>query len=162
VVPSPLPRTIVELEMIRCLAKAGYVVIACGGGGIPVVKDAEGNLVGVEAVIDKDFASSLLARDIGAELLLVSTGVEKVAINFHRPDQQWLDCMTVAEAKRHFADDQFDRGSMGPKIQAVIEFLEGGGSTGLITNPSNIGRALAGETGTFIVRETVPPFTFHN
>jgi carbamate kinase len=162
VVPSPLPRTIVELEMISCLAKAGYVVIACGGGGIPVVKDAEGNLVGVEAVIDKDFASSLLAREIGAELLLVSTAVEKVAINFNKPNQQWMDCMTVAEAKRHFADNQFDKGSMGPKIQAVIEFLEGGGGMGLITNPPNIGRALAGETGTFIVREGVPSFTFHN
>lgn len=162
VVPSPLPKTIVELAAINVLARSGYVVIACGGGGIPVVKDAEGNLVGVEAVIDKDFASSLLARDIGAELLLVSTAVEKVAINFHRPDQQWLDRMTVAEAKRHFADNQFDKGSMGPKIQAVIEFLEGGGWMGLITNPPNIGRALAGETGTFIVREGAPAFTFHN
>lgn len=161
VVPSPLPRTIVELEMIRCLAKAGYVVIACGGGGIPVVKDAEGDLVGVEAVIDKDFASSLLARDIGADLLLVSTAVEKVAINFNRPNQQWVDRMTVAEAKKHFADNQFDKGSMGPKIQAVIEFLEGGGRIGLITNPPNIGRALAGETGTFIVREDAPAFAFH-
>jgi len=162
VVPSPLPKTIVELAAINVLARSGYVVIACGGGGIPVVKDAEGNLVGVEAVIDKDFASSLLAREIGAELLLVSTAVEKVAINFNRPNQQWLDRMTVAEAKRHFADNQFDMGSMGPKIQAVIEFLEGGGGMGLITNPPNIGRALAGETGTFIVREGVPEFTFHN
>ena len=162
VVPSPLPKTIVELAAINVLARSGYVVIACGGGGIPVVKDAEGNLVGVEAVIDKDFASSLLAREIGAELLLVSTAVEKVAINFNKPNQQWLDRMTVAEAKRHFADNQFDMGSMGPKIQAVIEFLEGGGGMGLITNPPNIGRALAGETGTFIVREGVPAFTFHN
>jgi carbamate kinase len=162
VVPSPLPKTIVELAAINVLARSGYVVIACGGGGIPVVKDAEGNLVGVEAVIDKDFASSLLASEIGAELLLVSTAVEKVAINFNKPDQQWLDRMTVAEAKRHFADNQFDMGSMGPKIQAVIEFLEGGGGMGLITNPPNIGRALAGETGTFIVREGAPAFTFHN
>ena len=162
VVPSPLPKTIVELAAIKVLARSGFVVIACGGGGIPVVEDAEGNLTGVEAVIDKDLASSLLARGIGADLLLVSTGVEKVAINFNRPDQQWLDHLTVAEAKRHFADNQFDKGSMGPKIQAVIEFLEGGGRTGLITNPANIGRALAGETGTFIVREGVPPFTFHN
>jgi len=162
VVPSPLPKTIVELAAINVLARSGYVVIACGGGGIPVVKDAGGNLVGVEAVIDKDFASSLLAREIGAELLLVSTAVEKIAINFNRPDQQWLDRLTVAEAKRHFADNQFDKGSMGPKIQAVIEFLEGGGGMGLITNPPNIGRALAGETGTFIVREGAPAFTFHN
>ena len=162
VVPSPLPKTIIEMAAINLLARSGLVVIACGGGGIPVVEDEEGNLTGVEAVIDKDLASSLLARGIGADLLMVSTGVEKVAINFNRPDRQWLDHMTVAEAKKHFADNQFDRGSMGPKIQAVIEFLEGGGSTGLITNPPNIGRALAGETGTFIVREGVPPFTFHS
>ncbi len=152
VVPSPQPKTIVELAAINLLARAGFVVIACGGGGIPVVQDEEGNLIGVEAVIDKDLASSLLARGIGADLLLVSTGVEKVAINFNKPDRRWLDRMTVAEAKKHYADDQFDRGSMGPKIQAVIEFIEGGGQTGLITNPENIGRALAGETGTFIVK----------
>ena len=152
VVPSPQPKTIVELDAINLLARSGFVVIACGGGGIPVIQDEEGNLVGVEAVIDKDLASSLLARGIGADLLLVSTGVEKVAINFNKPDRRWLDRMTVAEAKKHYADDQFDRGSMGPKIQAVIEFIEGGGQTGLITNPENIGRALAGETGTFIVK----------
>ena len=162
VVPSPLPKTIIEMAAINLLARSGLVVIACGGGGIPVVEDEEGNLTGVEAVIDKDLASSLLARGIGADLLMVSTGVEKVAINFNRPDRQWLDRMTVAEAKKHFADNQFDKGSMGPKIQAVIEFLEGGGSTGLITNPPNIGRALAGETGTFIEREGVPPFTFQS
>jgi carbamate kinase len=151
VVPSPQPKTIVELAAINLLARAGFVVIACGGGGIPVIQDEGGNLIGVEAVIDKDLASSLLARGIGADLLLVSTGVEKVAINFNKPDRRWLDRMTVAEAKTHYADNQFDRGSMGPKIQAVIEFIEGGGQTGLITNPENIGRALAGETGTFIV-----------
>ncbi|MGQ0556572.1 MAG: carbamate kinase [Nitrospiraceae bacterium] len=152
VVPSPQPKTIVELAAINLLARAGFVVIACGGGGIPVIQDEEGNLIGVEAVIDKDLASSLLARGIGADLLLVSTGVEKVAINFNKPDRRWLDRMTVAEARKHYADNQFDRGSMGPKIQAVIEFIEGGGQTGLITNPENIGRALAGETGTFIVK----------
>ncbi len=152
VVPSPQPKTIVELDAINLLARSGFVVIACGGGGIPVVQDEEGNLVGVEAVIDKDLASSLLARGIGADLLLVSTGVEKVAINFNKPDRRWLNRMTVAEARKHYADNQFDRGSMGPKIQAVIEFIEGGGQTGLITNPENIGRALAGETGTFIVK----------
>ncbi|MGB4066982.1 MAG: carbamate kinase [Nitrospira sp.] len=152
VVPSPQPKTIVELAAINLLARAGFVVIACGGGGIPVIQDEEGNLIGVEAVIDKDLASSLLARGIGADLLLVSTGVEKVAINFNKPNRRWLERMTVAEAKKHYADNQFDRGSMGPKIQAVIEFIEGGGQTGLITNPENIGRALAGETGTFIVK----------
>ncbi|MDK2742727.1 MAG: carbamate kinase [Nitrospira sp. BO4] len=152
VVPSPLPKTIVELAAIKTLAHAGFVVIACGGGGIPVVEDDGGNLNGVEAVIDKDLASSLLARGIGADLLMVSTGVEKVAIDFNKPTQRWLDRMTVAEAKLYYADDQFDKGSMGPKIQALIEFIEGGGQTGLITNPENIGRALAGKTGTFIVK----------
>ena len=103
-------------------------------------------------MIDKDFASSLLARDLRADLLLVCTGVEKVAINFNKPTQRWLDRMTLAEARRHLDDEQFDRGSMGPKIEAVIEFLEGGGGEGLITDPPNIGRALAGATGTRMVR----------
>ena len=155
VVPSPRPKTIVELEEIRFLADAGYLVIACGGGGIPVIEDEQGDLIGVEAVIDKDFASSLLARDLAADLLLVSTGVEKVAINYNTPRQRWLDRMTLAEARQHTLDGQFDKGSMEPKIMAVIEFLEGVGGSGregLITNPPNIGRALAGATGTRIVR----------
>ena len=150
VVPSPLPRRIVELEEIQFLAHAGYLVIACGGGGVPVIEDEHGDLVGVEAVIDKDLASSLLARDMGADLLLVSTGVEKVAINFNTPQQRWLDRMTLDEARSLYAGNQFDKGSMGPKIRAMIEFLEGGGAQGLITNPQNIGRALAGKTGTHI------------
>jgi carbamate kinase len=153
VVPSPLPKRIVDLGPIKDLAHAGYLVIACGGGGIPVAEDADGTLRGVEAVIDKDLASSLLAREIGADLLLVSTGVEKVAVDFNRPGQRWLDRIDLAEARRHYADDQFDRGSMGPKIKAVIDYLEAGGKAGLITNPENIGRALKGETGTLIVRE---------
>jgi carbamate kinase len=151
VVPSPLPRAIVDREVISHLARSGYVVVAVGGGGIPVVSDAEGNRRGIEAVIDKDFASSLLAREIKADLLLVSTGVPRVAINFNKPDQRWLDRMTVSEAKRHDADDQFDRGSMGPKVRALIEFIEAGGKQGLITDPPNIGRALKGESGTYIV-----------
>lgn len=152
VVPSPLPRRIVELDEIRFLAGAGYLVIACGGGGIPVIEDTRGDLVGVEAVIDKDLASSLLARDLGADLLLVSTGVEKVAIHFNTPQQRWLDRITLEEARRLLAANHFDPGSMGPKICALIEFLEGGGAEGLVTNPPNLGRALAGETGTRIVR----------
>ena len=150
VVPSPRPKAIVELDEIRFLADAGYLVIACGGGGIPVIEDANGDLTGVEAVVDKDFASSLLARDMRADLLLVSTGVERVAVDFNTPQQKWLDRLTLAEARRLHAADQFDKGSMGPKIEAIIEYLEGGGGEGLITNPQNIGRALAGETGTRI------------
>jgi carbamate kinase len=152
VVPSPLPQRIVELDEIRFLARAGYLVIACGGGGIPVIEDERGDLAGVEAVIDKDLASSLLARDLGADLLLVSTGVEKVAINFNTPQQRWLDRITLDDARRLYAENHFDPGSMGPKIRALIEFLEGGGTEGLVTNPPNLGRALAGATGTRIVR----------
>ena len=152
VVPSPRPKRILDYQVIGHLARAGYLVIGCGGGGIPVIEDANGDISGVEAVIDKDFASSLLARSIGADLFLVSTGVERVAIDWGKPTQRWLDRMTLAEAKRHLAEDQFDRGSMGPKIEALIEFVEAGGAEGLITSPDQIGRALAGETGTRIMR----------
>ena len=152
VVPSPRPQRVVEIDAIKFLAEAGYLVIACGGGGIPVIEAENGDLVGVEAVIDKDFASSLLARDMGADLLLVSTGVEKIAIDFNTPRQRWLDRITVGELRELYAADQFDKGSMGPKVKAAIEFLEGGHGECLITNPENLGRALRGETGTRIVR----------
>ena len=150
-VASPVPKKIVDYQAINNLARAGYLVIGCGGGGIPVIEDTDGNITGVEAVIDKDLATSLLARTIGADLCVLLTGVERVAINFNKPDQRWLDRMTVSEAKRHCADDQFDRGSMGPKIRALVEFLEAGGKHGLVTNPPNIGRALAGKAGTLVV-----------
>ncbi len=152
VVPSPVPRKVIDLDVIRTLVDAGYVVIGCGGGGIPVFEDGDGNLRGVEAVIDKDRASSLLARTIAADLFMVSTGVERVAIHFNKPNQQWLDKITVSDARRYYAEDHFDKGSMGPKIHALIDYMEAGGKEGLITNPENIGRALAGETGTRIVR----------
>lgn len=151
VVPSPMPKHIVDYEVIGHLARVGYLVIGCGGGGIPVIEDTSGEIKGVEAVIDKDHAASLLARSIGADLLLVSTGVERVAIDFNKPSQRWLDRMTVNEARRYYAENQFDKGSMGPKIQALIAFVEGGGKQGLITDSPNIGRALAGETGTVIM-----------
>jgi len=151
VVPSPRPRRIIDLEVIGFLARAGHVVIGLGGGGVPVVADTTGELRGVEAVIDKDLASSLLARQVGADLLLVSTAVEKVALDFNKPSRRWLDRLSVSEAKRYYADNQFDRGSMGPKIEALVEFLEAGGQRGIITSPTNIGRALAGETGTHMV-----------
>jgi carbamate kinase len=122
-----------------------------GGGGIPVVEDGEGKLQGVAAVIDKDYASSLLATSIGAHLLLISTAVEQVALNFGKPDQRWIDRMTMAEAKQYMAEGHFAPGSMRPKIKACIWFLEKGGQEALITNPENIERALAGETGTRIV-----------
>lgn len=152
VVPSPEPVEIVEEVAIRDAVRRGWIVIAVGGGGIPVVRDEDGTLRGVAAVIDKDRASSLLATAIQADLFLISTAVEKVAINFGKPNQQWLDRMTVEEAKRYMAEGHFAKGSMLPKIQACIRFLEAGGERAIITNPENITRALRGETGTWVVR----------
>jgi carbamate kinase len=152
VVPSPLPKEIVEFDSVKALIDAGVVVIAVGGGGIPVIDVGNGEYRGTAAVIDKDFASSLLAQNIKADLFLIATAVEKVAINFGKPDQKWLDKMTLAEAKQYLAEGlHFAKGSMAPKIQAIVWFLENGGKQALITNPENIGRALKGETGTLIV-----------
>ncbi len=152
VVASPLPKEVVELESVEALIKAGVVVITVGGGGIPVIDSGDGNYIGTAAVIDKDFASSLLARLIQADLLLISTAVEKVALNFGKPDQRWIDRMTLSEAKAYLAEGtHFAKGSMAPKVQAIVWFLEAGGKQAIITNPENIGRALKGETGTWIV-----------
>jgi carbamate kinase len=152
VVASPLPVEVVELDSIQALINAGVVVITVGGGGIPVIDRGEGQYVGTAAVIDKDFASSLLARLIHADLLLISTAVEKVALDFGKPNQRWIDKMTLAEAKQYLAEGtHFAKGSMAPKIQAIIWFLENGGKQAIITNPENIGMALKGETGTWIV-----------
>jgi carbamate kinase len=153
VVPSPLPKKILELESVKLLLDAGVTVITVGGGGIPVIDPGNGQYEGTAAVIDKDFASSLLAQELGAELFLIATAVEKVAINFGKPEQKWLDKMTLAEAKQYLAEGtHFAKGSMAPKIQAIIWFLENGGKQALITSPENIGRALRGETGTWIVQ----------
>ena len=154
VVASPIPVEVVEIEAVRALIAAGVVVVTVGGGGIPVVDNGKGGCVGVAAVIDKDYASSLLSTLINADLFVISTAVEKIAINFGKPDQKWLDRMTLAEAKAYLAEGvHFAKGSMAPKIQAIINFLEAGGKEALVTNPENIGRALRGETGTRIVRE---------
>ncbi len=150
VVASPIPQRIVEADAIDTLIKAGFVVIGVGGGGIPVIEEEDGSLKGVEAVIDKDFGSSLLATMIKADLFVISTAVEKVAINFNKPNQQWLSKMTMDEAKAYLAEGHFAKGSMLPKIQAILRFLEAGGKQALITNPENIGRAMRGETGTWI------------
>ena len=151
VVASPLPVSIVQREIIEAMIAAGFVVIAVGGGGIPVVEDPAGNLVGVEAVIDKDFASALLAASIAADLFLISTAVPQIALNYGKPDQQWLDRISLADAKQYLQQGHFAKGSMGPKVQAIINYLEAGGKQALVTNPENIGRALAGETGTWVV-----------
>ena len=153
VVASPIPMEVVELESVERLIKAGTVVVTVGGGGIPVIDNGNGEYIGTAAVIDKDYASSLLARLIKADLLLISTAVEKVAINFGKPEQKWLDRMSLAEAKQYLAEGiHFAKGSMAPKIQAIIWFLEANPQgKALITTPENIGRALKGETGTWIV-----------
>jgi carbamate kinase len=152
VVASPIPQEVVELESVTTLLEKGVVVITVGGGGIPVIDKGEGEYVGTAAVIDKDYASSLLARKIHADLFLISTAVEKVALNYGKPEQKWLDRITLAEAKEYLEEGKhFAKGSMAPKIQAIIWFLEAGGKQALITNPENIGRALKGETGTWIV-----------
>jgi len=154
VVASPRPKRIVEEPAVKQLIRAGMIVITVGGGGIPVVADENGKLRGVPAVIDKDFASSLLAIRLNVDVFIISTAVEKVALNFGKPNEQWLDHMTLAEAKAYLAEGKhFAKGSMAPKIQAVINFLEAGGEKAIITDPPNITRALAGETGTIITRE---------
>ena len=153
VVASPRPRRIVETAAIRALLAAGFVVIAAGGGGIPVVETAPGVYRGVEAVVDKDLASALLAGLLGVPVLLLSTGVEKVAIRFRQPDQRDLGQLTAGEARRYLAQGEFPPGSMGPKIEAALEFLERGGREVIITSPDHLAAAVAGETGTHIVRE---------
>jgi carbamate kinase len=152
VVASPIPKRIVEEQAVKELIDAGFVVITVGGGGIPVIAHAEGNLSGVAAVIDKDYASGLLANTIGAELFIISTAVEKVALNFGKENEEWVDKMTLSEAKRHLEEGtHFAKGSMAPKIQACVWYLERGGGEALITDPKNVELALAGETGTRIV-----------
>ena len=152
VVASPRPREIIELKAIRAMADAGHLVICCGGGGIPVVSQGK-HLAGVPAVIDKDLSASLLAESIEADMLLILTAVEKVAIHFGKPDQKGLDTMTVAEAEKYIADGEFAPGSMLPKVQAGIRFAESGpGRTALITHLQKAREALKGTTGTRIIK----------
>jgi carbamate kinase len=151
VVSSPKPVRIVELDAVKTLLAARAVVITVGGGGIPVVADANGELHGVAAVIDKDLAASLLASLIGAELFLISTAVEKVALNFGKPNQSDVDHLTLSQVKRYLEEGtHFAPGSMKPKMEAVVGYLERGGKEAIITNPENMERALAGQTGTRI------------
>lgn len=151
VVASPIPREVVEWQAIKTLIDAGITVIGVGGGGIPVIRKENGNLEGTAAVIDKDFGSSLLARQIKADLFMISTAVEKAYIHYRKPEQKALDRMSVAEAKKYIEEGHFAAGSMLPKIQACIAFLEAGGKEAILTDPAHIAAALKGETGTHIV-----------
>lgn len=151
VVASPKPLKIIEQDTIRMLLDQDVVVIAVGGGGIPVIETENGELTGCAAVIDKDFASCLLAKELQADLFIISTGVDKVAINFNKPDQKSLDQLTVAEAEQYLAEGQFPAGSMGPKIQAAIDFLKNGGKKVIITQPHLLEEAIAGTNGTHLV-----------
>ena len=150
VVASPMPQRIRELEPIKTLVNAGHIVLTCGGGGIPVISE-NGKLVGVNAVIDKDNASSLLAAQLGADYLVILTAVEKVAINFGKENQEWLSDLTVEQAKEYIAEEQFAKGSMLPKIEAAIRFAESGeGRRTLITLLDKAAEGIAGKTGTVI------------
>jgi carbamate kinase len=151
VVASPRPIEILELDAIKRLVDDDFVVVAVGGGGIPVVKGVDGTLRGSEAVIDKDLASSLLARELNADLLFISTAVEKAYLDYGKPDQRPIDRMTAAEARQYLKAGHFKPGSMKPKIQAMLEFIEAGGREALLADPPNLLRAVAGETGTRLV-----------
>lgn len=154
VVASPKPMRIVELNAVKALAAAGFVVITVGGGGIPVVTDDDGFLRGVAAVIDKDFASSLLASELGADLFVIATAVDRVALDFGKPEQRFVDRMTLSEAKAYLAEGRhFAPGSMAPKIEACIWFLERGGREAVITDPENLRNAVRGTAGTHIVKD---------
>ncbi len=151
IVPSPRPVGIVQLPAIRALMEQNFTVVTVGGGGIPVIMNDEGELVGVEAVIDKDFASSLLARELEADLLIFPTGVERVAVRFNKSDQRWLDQLTLAEAERYCQEGEFPKGSMLPTIRALMEFVSATGNAGVITSLPNLDKALRGEAGTRLI-----------
>ena len=152
VVPSPLPQAIIEKDMIRLLTRQGFCVISVGGGGIPVVRQQDGTMTGVDAVIDKDYASSLLASEIYADLLIISTGVPKVYLNYGKENEQAVDFVQLDRLKQYVQENHFAPGSMLPKINAVISFLEKGGEKAIITSPECLEEALAGRTGTHVIR----------
>jgi carbamate kinase len=152
VVPSPIPRKIIELDVITLLVESGYIVIAAGGGGIPVIRNEHGDLEGVEAVIDKDLGSALLARNLGADTFIISTAVDAVYLNFGKEDQKPISRATLSEIKQFLAEGHFRPGSMKPKIEAIIQFLEGSGKKAIITSPENLLRAVKGEAGTTITK----------
>jgi carbamate kinase len=152
VVPSPIPIEIIELDVIRLLVERGYIVVAAGGGGIPVIRNEQGELEGVEAVIDKDLGSSLLARNLGADTFIILTAVDAVYLNFGKENEKPILRSTLPEIKQYMAEGHFKPGSMKPKIEAIIQFLEGGGRKAIITSPKILLRATKGETGTTITK----------
>jgi carbamate kinase len=151
VVPSPQPLSVIEADTIKSLVDNGTIVIAAGGGGIPVYIDEKGNYEGLDAVIDKDLASAVLGKEIGSEILIILTSINKVAINFGRLDEKLLDTMTISEAQKYYDEGQFPPGSMGPKIRAAIQFIKGGGKEVIITSLDNAGKAVEGTAGTRIL-----------
>lgn len=159
VVPSPLPREIIEQEVIGAVLDEGIIAIACGGGGVPVIAGEGGSLKGIEAVIDKDLATALLATNLGAHTLAILTGVDSVALNYGSERQVDLDEVDVEDLRRHAAEGQFPAGSMGPKIDAVVGFIEGGGTRAIITSPERLAEALDGKAGTQVVGRVVPAET---
>jgi len=150
-VASPRPIKVIQRHMIRDAALHGHIVVACGGGGIPIKKNPDDSYVGIEAVIDKDLTSSVLATDIGAGLLIILTAVPQVYVNFGRPDQQALGAVTLEELERLYGEGHFAPGSMGPKIEAVMHFLQAGGRRALITNPESLPLAIEGRAGPHFV-----------
>jgi carbamate kinase len=150
-VPSPRPVKVVQRDMIREAARAGHIVVACGGGGIPIIEKSDGPYVGIEAVIDKDLTSSVLGVNIGAALLVILTDVPNVYVNYRKPDQRALGAVTLQDIERLYGEGHFPPGSMGPKIEAVIHFLKNGGRRALITDPQNLPDAIEGRAGTHFV-----------
>jgi carbamate kinase len=152
VVPSPIPREIIELDVIKLLVESGYIVIAAGGGGIPVIRNKHGDLEGVEAVIDKDLVSALLAKNLGADTFIISTAVDAAYLNFGKADQKPISGTVLSEIKQFLADGHFKPGSMKPKMEAIIQFLESGGKKAIITSPKNLLKAIKVECGTMVMK----------
>jgi carbamate kinase len=152
VVPSPIPRELIELDVVKILLEKRYIVVAVGGGGIPVIRNEKGEIEGVEAVIDKDLASSLLARQLGADTLIISTSIDAAYLNFGKENQRPITQATLSEIKRYLTEGHFKAGSMKPKIEAIVQFLEGGGKKAVITSPENLLKAFRGKSGTTILK----------
>ena len=152
IVPSPIPRELIELDVVKILVEKGYVVVAVGGGGIPVIRNEQGEIEGVEAVIDKDHASSLLARQLGADTFIISTSIDASYVNFGKENQEPITRATLSEIKRYLTEGHFKAGSMKPKMEAIVQFLEEGGKKAVITSPENLLKAVRGQCGTTIVK----------